>query len=237
MASHDLQEPLRKLSSFGEKLQESARAVLSEEHQNFLNRMLKATENMKHLIDSLLNFSLITQTDKKFEKVDLDHILKQVASEQELKIEETRASIQISSLPVIEAVSAQMKQLFNNLLHNALKFSSKGQQPVITISCQDLYPEEKEIQGLSPDINYYKFIVTDNGIGFEPKETEQIFNIFKRLHAKYEYSGSGIGLAICRKIVDYHHGIIYAEGIPGKGASFIIILPETQLTHKHPNEQ
>jgi PAS domain S-box-containing protein len=236
MASHDLQEPLRKLSSFGEKLQDSARDVLTEEHQNYLSRMLKATENMKHLIDSLLNFSLITQTDKKFEKVDLDHILKQVVGEQELKIEETGASIQISSLPVIEAVSAQMKQLFNNLLHNALKFSSKGQQPVVTISCHDIYPEEKEVQGLSADINYYKFIVSDNGIGFEPKETDQIFKIFKRLHAKYEYSGSGIGLAICRKIVDYHHGIIYAEGVAGKGASFFIILPEKQLTHKYPNE-
>jgi light-regulated signal transduction histidine kinase (bacteriophytochrome) len=228
---------LRKLSSFGEKLQDSARNVLTDENQNYLNRMLKATENMKHLIDSLLNFSLITQTEKKFEKVDLALILRQVVNEQELKIEETQALITISPLPAIEAVNSQMKQLFNNLLHNALKFSSKGQQPKIKISCQDLYPEEKEVQGLSHDINYYKIIITDNGIGFEAKETEQIFKIFKRLHAKYEYSGSGIGLAICRKIVDYHHGIIYAEGIPGKGASFIIVLPETQPTQEHTNEQ
>jgi PAS domain S-box-containing protein len=237
MASHDLQEPLRKLSNFGEKLHDSAKGVLTDENQNYLNRMLRATENMKHLIDSLLNFSLITQTEKKFEQVDLALVLKQVVNEQELKIEETQALITISSLPAIEAVTSQMKQLFNNLLHNALKFSSKGQQPKINITCQDLYPEEKEVQALSPDINYYKIIITDNGIGFEAKETEQIFKIFKRLHAKYEYSGSGIGLAICRKIVEYHHGIIYAEGNPGKGASFIIVLPETQLTHEHTHEQ
>lgn len=237
MASHDLQEPLRKLSSFGEKLQDSASNLLTDEHRNYLGRMLRATENMKHLIDSLLNFSLITQNEKKFEKVDLDHILKQVMNEQELKIEETRAVFDITTLPTVEAVGPQMKQLFNNLLHNALKFSSKGQQPKIKISCYDLYPEEQENAGLRTDVNYYKIVITDNGIGFEPRETEQIFKIFKRLHAKYEYSGSGIGLAICRKIVDYHHGIIYAEGNPGKGASFTILLPERQLTHEHKNEQ
>lgn len=231
MASHDLQEPLRKLSSFGEKLQDSAKELLTEEQINYLTRMLRATENMKHLIDSLLNFSLITQTQRNFEAADLNHIIKQVLSEQELKIDETNASINVTALPVIEAVGQQMKQLFNNLVHNALKFSSKGQEPKVNITSRELNAEEKEKAGFTQNMVYYKITVNDNGIGFEPKESEQIFQIFKRLNAKYEYSGSGIGLAICRKIVDYHQGIIYAEGTPGNGASFCIILPEKQLTH------
>jgi light-regulated signal transduction histidine kinase (bacteriophytochrome) len=177
---------------------------------------------------------LITQTEKNFEKIDLNTILHQVIIEQELKIEETKALIHLSELPSIEAVSLQMKQLFNNLLHNALKFSSKGQQPTIKITCSEVYPEEKEKTGLPLNIMYHKIIITDNGIGFEPNETELIFKIFKRLHAKYEYSGSGIGLAICRKIVDYHHGVIYAEGLTGTRASFIIVLPQTQATHFSP---
>ncbi len=233
MASHDLQEPLRKLSSFGEKLQDSAKELLTEEQINYLTRMLRATENMKHLIDSLLNFSLITQTQRNFEEADLNQILNQVLSEQELKIDETNALINITALPIIEAVGSQMNQLFNNLVHNALKFSSKGQEPRINITCHELNVEEKEKAGFTHNMIYYKIIVQDNGIGFEPKESEQIFQIFKRLNAKYEYSGSGIGLAICRKIVDYHQGIIYAEGTPGNGASLCIILPEKQLKH-HP---
>ncbi len=228
IASHDLQEPLRKIISFGEKLQGSVKDILTQEDQHYLTRMLKATENMKHLIDSLLNFSLITQNEKKFENVDLNFVLKQVLTEQELNIEETKAIIIVEELPVIEAVSSQMKQLFNNLIHNALKFSSKNQQPDIRIVYCDVLPEEKEKVGLLQNISYVKIVVTDNGVGFNPGETDQIFQIFKRLHAKYEYSGSGIGLAICRKIVDYHHGNIYADSSPGNGASFSIILPKYQ---------
>jgi len=231
MASHDLQEPLRKLSSFGEKLQDSAKEMLNDEQNNYLGRMLKATENMKHLIDSLLNFSLITQNEKKYEKVDLNLILKQVLTEQELKIEETKATIELDELPTIEAVSSQMKQLFNNLLHNALKFSSKNQQPVIRITSKQVSKKEIQDSGLLYNMNYYKIVLTDNGIGIDPRETEQIFQIFKRLHAKFEYSGSGIGLAICRKIIDYHKGIIYAESSIGKGAAFSILIPERQITY------
>jgi light-regulated signal transduction histidine kinase (bacteriophytochrome) len=218
-------------AALGEKLQDSAKDMLNEEQKNYLGRMLKATENMKHLIDSLLNFSLITQSEKKYEKVDLNLVLKQVLTEQELKIEETKATIEIEQLPTVEAVSSQMKQLFNNLIHNALKFSSKNQQPVIQITSKQASKKEIHDSGLLYNTNFYKIVVTDNGIGIDPRETEQIFQIFKRLHAKFEYSGSGIGLAICRKIIDYHKGIIYAESSMGKGASFSMILPDRQITY------
>lgn len=225
IASHDLHEPLRKLSTFGQRLALSARDELSPTNRDYLSRMLKATENMRNLIDNLLEFSRVARGSDNFMSTDLNRMLDEVLSELELKIEETGASIDRSPLPELTVNPSQIKQLFSNLLHNALKFIRKDVLPVISIHCEPVRPEEKFRHKLKPHIVYHRITVSDNGIGFDAQYTEKIFQIFQRLHGKSDYPGSGIGLAICRKIADNHKGVIFAESEPGKGSRFSIILP------------
>lgn len=228
IASHDLQEPLRKITAFSERLQERAGNEMSNDGQLYLQRILAATQNMRLLIDNLLEFSRTSRHNDPLQKVNLTDILREVLTDLELKIEETNAKIQHSPLPSIICYHTQMKQLFTNLLSNAIKFRKPGEPPVINISSEEVTDKEKGDRLLVQDRTYYKIIVSDSGIGFEPEYSYKIFQIFQRLHGKAEYPGSGIGLAICKKIVEIHNGVLYADSELGKGAVFSIILPEHQ---------
>jgi PAS domain S-box-containing protein len=225
IASHDLHEPLRKLSTFGQRLVAGAGNELSPVNQDYLNRMLKAADNMRNLIDNLLEFSRVTRGAATFLKTDLNRLIEEVVAEQELRIEETGAQIEIDQMPQMEIVQSQVKQVFNNLLNNALKFIRPDVKPIVRFRCEHVSPEERSRLKLKQNREYYKISVEDNGIGFDSAYAEKIFQIFQRLHGKSEYSGSGIGLAICRKIADNHKGLIFAESEPGKGSRFTLILP------------
>lgn len=228
IASHDLQEPLRKITSFSERLKEKLPANLEPDVQLYLNRMLAATDNMRTLIDNLLEFSRTSRSSEPFIRINLNDIVADVEADLELKIEESDAQIDSDQLPVIDAIPMQMRQLFTNLFTNAIKFRKPNEAPTISIHCKQLSEEEKEAHHLRQNVSYFEIDVSDKGIGFDQEYAQKIFQIFQRLHGKAEYPGSGIGLAICKKIVDNHMGQIFARGEQGKGSTFIIILPEFQ---------
>ncbi|HVK48110.1 MAG TPA: ATP-binding protein, partial [Pseudobacter sp.] len=228
VASHDLQEPLRKISTFGERLRSRCGDQLSDEGTVYLNRMMASAENMRVLIDNLLDFSRVTRMQHPFVKTDIRTLIQQVIEELDLSIEDSHAFIDLQLMPDMEVNPVQIKQLFHNLLTNALKFQRPGVPLRISISSNKLSKEEKEQFKLRSPRNYYKFVVSDNGIGFEEMYAERIFQLFQRLHGKAEYPGSGIGLAICRRIADNHGGLISASGQPDKGAAFTIVLPDSQ---------
>lgn len=228
VASHDMQEPLRKLMTFSERLTSKYSDVLQDEGKLYINRMQAATNNMRLLIDNLLDFSRISRTGESFEQTDLNDVLQKTLTDLEVPIDETQAVITAANLPAIEAQATLMKQLFTNVLSNAIKFRQQNIPPQISIHCTRLSGREAEALQLERENKYFRIEVTDNGIGFEPEYAERIFQIFQRLHGKAEYPGSGIGLAICKKIVDYHNGVIYAQGQLNQGATIIIVLPEKQ---------
>jgi len=228
VASHDMNEPLRKITTFIERLENKYREELGKEGNLYLNRIVSSAKNMRTLIDTLLEFSRTSRDIQPFSVVDLNEILQSVRTDLELKIDETGAQISSEKLPVIEAIPSQMKQLFDNLLNNSIKFSREGQHPEIMIRCMTVSRTQKQQFHLSPDNKYYKIEVSDNGIGFEPEYNERIFQIFQRLHGKTDYPGTGIGLAICKKIIEQHNGLIFASGKANDGAVFTIILPESQ---------
>jgi len=228
IASHDLQEPLRKITSFSERLKEKLPPNLEPDVQLYLNRMLAATDNMRTLIDNLLEFSRTSRSSEPFIRINLNTILAEVKADLELKIEETTAQIHAEKLPEIDAIPMQMRQLFTNLFTNAIKFKKPNEAPQIHISSRILRDDEKEFHHLMPNMNYIEITVQDKGIGFDQEYSQKIFQIFQRLHGKAEYPGSGIGLAICKKIAENHRGLIFAKGKQGEGAAFMIILPESQ---------
>lgn len=228
IASHDMQEPLRKIMTFSERLSTKYDDVLQDEGKLYVNRMQAATNNMRLLIDNLLDFSRIARTGEAFEKTDLNDVVQKTLADLEVSVEETQAVITPGNLPVIEAQATLMKQLFTNVISNAIKFRRQNIPPQISIHCEQLSKREVERLQLERDNNYFRIEVKDNGIGFEPEYKQRIFQIFQRLHGKAEYPGSGIGLAICKKIVDYHNGAIYAQGQLNEGTTIIIVLPEKQ---------
>ncbi|WP_165761280.1 sensor histidine kinase [Niastella koreensis] len=228
VASHDMNEPLRKITTFIERLENKYKAELGADGKLYLTRISASIENMRHLIDTLLEFSRTTRSNQPFAPVDLNGVAKDVQTDLELKIEETGTTLHIAVLPVIEAIPSQMKQLFDNLINNSIKFRKSGVHPVINIRCLQLTRRQKEQHHLDAANTWFRIDFADNGIGFEPEYNERIFQIFQRLHGKSEFPGSGIGLAICKKIIDQHKGLIYATGKPDNGATFTIILPEHQ---------
>lgn len=228
VASHDMQEPLRKLTTFGERLRQKCSDQLTEEGIGYLNRMLASAESMRVLIDNLLEFSRVTRMHHPFERKDLNQLLREVCNEMDLEIDEAGVTIVIDTLPFVELIPVQIKQLFSNLLSNAIKFRKPATPLIIRISSSKLNKTEKELLKLKVSKNYLRIVMNDNGIGFEEAYAERIFQLFQRLHGKAEYPGSGIGLAICKKIAENHKGLIMAEGVPMQGASFSIILPEKQ---------
>jgi PAS domain S-box-containing protein len=216
IASHDLQEPLRKVTAFGDRLVSKYGEALDETGRDYLARMQNATQRMQNLINSLLALSRVTTKGQPFTRVDLAEVTGEVLSDLETRIKQSGGRVEIGELPVIEADPTQMRQLLQNLIGNALKFHEQDQTPVVKVS-------GKQISARS-----YQVTVEDNGIGFDPQFAERIFQPFQRLHGRGEYEGSGIGLAICRRIVERHGGSILAESTPGQGAAFIVTLPGTQ---------
>lgn len=229
IASHDLQEPLRKISTFTGRLESRFQKDLPEDGQNYLTRILNATHNMQRLLEDLLAFSRLSFEEKTATRVNLNECLKLALSDLELKIEESGAILETEDLPDILGHPHQIKQLFLNLLGNALKFRTTESTPKIIIQTEStkspILPDGTKLSG-----NFFVLRIEDNGIGFEPVFAEKIFTIFQRLNGKSEYAGSGIGLAICRKIIEQHGGKIYATGEAGKGAKFTILLPDNNLT-------
>lgn len=228
IASHDLQEPLRKFNTFGERLQMKYSDVLDKDGNFYLGRMMAAAQVMRDLIDNLLEYSRISGTNHEFVKVPLQQAVDKVIGNLELQVEEAGAIIKVGDLPEIEAIPSQIEQLFNNLISNAVKFSNNQQHPLIEISAEKPTDEELLQWPLLGNRPVWKLVVKDNGIGFEQEDAIRIFQIFQRLHGKAEYKGSGIGLSICKRILEVHNGMIYAQGEPGKGASFIVLIPETR---------
>jgi PAS domain S-box-containing protein len=220
IAAHDLQEPLRKVQAFGDRLQSRAGATLDTQSRDYLARMLASATRMRTLINDLLSFSRVTTKAQPFTSVDLDVLVREVISDLEVRLQQTRGRIDLVSLPVLDADPLQMRQLFQNLIGNALKFRRPEVPPVVTIESRRLG-------------SFWQIFVRDNGIGFEEKYLDRIFEMFQRLHGIEEYEGTGMGLAICRKIVDRHGGSITAVSVPGAGATFILKLPVYQHGGRH----
>ena len=216
VASHDLQEPLRKIQAFGDRLKSTCNDGLNEKGQDYLERMLNAAGRAQVLINDLLSFSRVTTQAKPFTPVDLSEILDGVLSDLEIRIEQTGATVEIDRLPTIDADAMQMRQILQNLIGNALKFRQEGVTPLVQVRSRIFTKLGEE---------YCEIRVIDNGIGFEQKYTDRIFQIFQRLHGRGTYEGTGIGLAICRKIAERHGGSLLAESEPNQGATFIFTLP------------
>ncbi|GAB3319641.1 hypothetical protein GCM10027299_12330 [Larkinella ripae] len=225
IASHDLQEPLRKVQQFGDLLKSQYQTQLGE-GIGYLERMQVAASRMSLLIRDLLSFSRISTQREVNAWVNLDQVVKNVLTDLELVIGETNADVVIDALPTIRGDAVQLGQLFQNLLSNALKFHRKETTPLIQIRCQ-VVPGTQLPFGINPTrmaANYFQIDVADNGIGFDQKYTRRIFQVFQRLHGKTEYAGTGVGLAICQKVVENHGGAITATSEPGQGATFTVYL-------------
>jgi len=229
IASHDLQEPLRKIRTFANLLNLRHSGEISLVAKGLLEKINVSAERMADLIRDILNFSKVTDFRKAFEKTDLDEILRNAIKDLDLLILQKGAIVHHDRLPVIDAIPLQINQLFSNLLGNALKFTKSGRPPVIDISCRSLSPEEiMQFPGLALEVSFVEIIFGDNGIGFDPQFSAQLFKIFQRLNSRDDFEGTGIGLALCKRIVINHHGEIHAKAIEGEGAQFHIILPLEQ---------
>ncbi len=218
-ASHDLQEPLRKIQAFGDRLATNYEGLLDERGKDYIARMQGAASRMQRLIEDLLTLSRLSTRAQPFAQVNLDTILKEVLLDLETRIEQTQATIHTDTLPIIEADSTQMRQLLQNLLSNALKFTRPDTPPEIDVTSQ-----EQMIDGRK----FISITVRDNGIGFDEQYRDRIFAAFQRLNTRKEYEGTGIGLALCVRIVERHNGRITAHSTPNEGATFIVTLPRKQ---------
>lgn len=226
VASHDLQEPLRKIQTFVSRLSDKEYNNLSESGKEFMGRINNSVERMRILIDDLLQYSRTTKTEKVFENTDLNDLLENAKGDSQQAIDEKKAVVQNEKLPTIMVIPFQIQQLFANLIGNSLKYSKENVPPKIKITCSKVIAADEELIPKQTKDKFYKITFKDNGIGFEQEYAEKIFVLFNRLHNKNEYAGTGIGLAICKKIVENHKGFIFAEGKPNAGALFTVYLPE-----------
>src|SRR5436190_2658445 len=226
VASHDLQEPLRKIMVFSDKI------LLKNNHdketEKYFKKIINSSSRMQSLINDLLSFSRHSTDSSDFKETDLNLLMKETINELELEIEKTNAEVHVADLPTVYVIPSLMQQLFYNLLANAIKFRKKTDNPVIHIKAEPGNPGDFRFNGKREDDKFYNIIFSDNGIGFEPKYAEDIFVVFKRLHSYHEFEGTGVGLSICKKIVEKHHGFIRAESTPGQGSTFIVGLPKKQ---------
>ena len=228
VASHDLQEPLRKIQAFGDLLKAKLDQALGPEPREYLDRMQNASARMRTLIDDLLAFSRVIRSAEPFVPVSLTQITKEVIGDLEVRMEKNAARVEVGDLPTIDADATQMRQLVLNLLGNALKFQPPNAQPVVKV-------QGRTVTSISGE-QFCELTVQDNGIGFEERYAEKIFVVFQRLHGRGEYEGTGVGLAVCRRITDRHQGTIVAQSKLGQGATFTVRLPVHQSKPKAPNE-
>lgn len=228
VASHDLQEPLRKVRAFGDRLVTRSGAQMDEVSRDYLTRMENAAERMQSLIDALLTYSRVTTQAQPLSAVNLQQVAREVVSDLEIQIERLHGEVRIGALDTICADPLQMRQLLQNLIGNALKFHQEDVAPIVHLAGRWLAPGDPH-RALNPtcndDVPVYALRVADNGIGIDAQYRDRIFQVFQRLHGRNQYEGTGVGLAICRKIVERHNGIITVQSTPGIGSQFVILLP------------
>jgi len=232
VASHDLQEPLRKIQAFGDRLKAKCDEANLTDGRDYLERMQSAAARMQTLIFDLLTFSRVISRTEPFAPINLNHVVRDILSDLEVRIEKTGGRVEVDDLPTIEADATQMRQLLQNLIGNALKFHVPGKPPVVRVTSKTLpVPAKLSASDGANDAPrpMSEITVADNGIGFDEKYLDKIFAVFQRLHGRQEYEGTGIGLAVCRRIADRHGGTITARSTPGEGATFIITLPLKQI--------
>jgi PAS domain S-box-containing protein len=240
VASHDLQEPLRKIQAFGDRLKTKCEEAKLEAGRDYLERMQAAAARMQTLINDLLTFSRVISRSEPFAPVNLTTVTREVLGDLEVSIEKSHAKVEVGELPTVDADAMQIRQLMQNLIGNALKFQTPGAAPVVKVQGRivvqasargsTVFFARKQAEGgeVAVGEGFCELTVTDNGIGFDERYLEKIFAVFTRLHGRQEYDGTGIGLAVCRRIVDRHGGSITARSKPGEGATFIVHLPVHQ---------
>ncbi|HVS98080.1 MAG TPA: ATP-binding protein [Puia sp.] len=219
VASHDLKEPVRKIRTFGLRLRNEMGECLNENTRLYTEKILESASRMSTMIEGVLTYSSLNAIEQKIERLDLNRLIGDICNDLEVLIEQKGAVIRYEALPVIDGVQVLIYQLFYNLINNSLKFSTETGKPLVTITAGTIYEE---------GVPYAEIEVADNGIGFDPAQNEMIFDTFTRLHSKTRYDGTGLGLSLCRKIVERHKGRIRAEGAKNAGARFTILLPSRQ---------
>ncbi len=220
VAAHDLQEPLRKIEAFGDRLKTKCGDQLDEQGKDYLERMRHSAARMRTLINDLLTFSRVTTKAQPFQPIDLGKVAREVVADLEGRLQQTGGRVEVGELPTVEADPLQMRQLFQNLIGNGLKFHRPDVPPVVTV--------EARVVTVPSAAPVCELRVRDNGIGFEEQYADRIFQVFQRLHGRQEFEGTGIGLAICRKIAERHGGTITAHSQSGQGATFLVTLPVNQ---------
>ncbi|WP_149303489.1 ATP-binding protein [Pareuzebyella sediminis] len=225
VASHDLQEPLRKIQMFISRIEATEMDKISEKGRDYFNKVDNAAARMQSLIVNLLTYSRIEGRHENFEEVDLNDILHKALDNLSTIIENSNTKVKGTALPEVKGVAYQLEQLFSNLISNAIKYKKENQAPQITINSERINQKDIPENFFKKSDYFHKITIEDNGIGFGSEHSEKIFEVFQRLHQKSQYSGTGIGLAICKKIIENHHGYIYATSSPGEGSTFIFYLP------------
>ena len=229
VASHDLQEPLRKIQAFGDLLQQQYGRQFSPDAQDIVHRMQSAAQRASTLIRDLLAYSRVSTERQPHKKLALDTVLTEVLDDLDFALREVGGQVQVAELPTLPGDQIQLRQLFQNLLSNAIKFRRPNQSPVISIAARsiraDALPPDRIAATKQPNQPFWIITVQDNGIGFDAQHNERIFQLFQRLHGRTRYAGTGIGLAIARQVADNHGGFIVADSTPGAGATFSVYLP------------
>ena len=224
-AAHDMKEPLRKIRFYINLVFDSSGHLLPEKERDYLRRSMNAASRMQTLIDDLLTYSKTSAQEIEYKKVDLGKVIAEIELTHYDTIKDIKAEIETGNLPVINGVPFQIMQLFDNLLGNALKYHHKDRRPHIRIFSEKVMGKDMDFDEVEKDREFFKISVADNGIGFDAKYAEKVFDLFQRLHDKVTYSGTGIGLALCRKIVQNHQGFISAVSEEGEGATFAVYIP------------
>jgi signal transduction histidine kinase len=225
IASHDLQEPLRKIIAFSKRIGDLEQNRLSEPSQDYFNRIVQAAYRMQNLIDAFLSYSQASNIRSVFELMDFNMVFSEVKNEFQETLELKNISLESQPLPVLLGIPMQINQLFTNIIGNAIKYIRQGTDPKIEVNAEETGGKNLSFEGVDPDMKYWKISIRDNGIGFDQMYESQIFELFQRLHSRQEYAGTGIGLAICKKIMRNHNGFISASGEMGSGAVFFMYFP------------
>jgi light-regulated signal transduction histidine kinase (bacteriophytochrome) len=229
IVSHDLQEPLRKIQMFISRLEGKESDLLSSQGKEYFSKIRVTANRMQTLLIDLVNYSRTIKGDKVFVKTDLNKVIEEILQDLSSNIEDKKAIITIGNLPIIKAIPFQVKQLFINLISNSLKYSKENIAPEISITSKKITEKEMHDYKIANKKDYYKIVISDNGIGFKQEYSDKIFLLFKRLETDPKYSGTGLGLAICSRIVDNHKGFIKVKAKQGVGAKFYIFIPKGDL--------